>query len=400
MLRRLIRDELYVDSLWLLADALSLALFGFLFWTIAAAMATPDQVGIASTLVASAELLMTISILGFDTTLIRFAASNGERLINAVLTLSGGFIVLLTFLFLLVVPLIVPRLSFLQDPILGLLFTLFVLSHLVFTLLSGALIGLGEITLLLTKDMFFNLFKVGGVFFLAGLGAFGIFSSWMVASAIAIIVIMVFSRINFKPLVDRGVLKNLWAFSLVNYASNFLALVPQTILPLLITVLLEPSFTAYYYVSWMIASVIFFVPHSVSKKLLSVSDLGRERQEENKRKAILYSFLLLAPILLIVLPFAHLILLVFGPSYSLYATQLLHILIVSSIPFAINTIFIALMNARRNLFAVFSTHLVIIATTLILSVIFIERGIQVIGSAWLFSQGAVSLYTAREVMST
>lgn len=75
MLKRIlsqVRDPLYKNSFFIMLSSITNAGFGFFFWMIAARLYSAEDVGIATALWSSLTLILLLSRLGFDFSLIRF----------------------------------------------------------------------------------------------------------------------------------------------------------------------------------------------------------------------------------------------------------------------------------------------------------------------------------------
>src|SRR6266550_426274 len=87
------QDPLYRNSYLLMANTLVITGSGFVFWLIAARLAAPDQVGLATSVVSAMLLVSLLARLGFDVALLRqlprMSGGEAHRLINSTLTVSG-----------------------------------------------------------------------------------------------------------------------------------------------------------------------------------------------------------------------------------------------------------------------------------------------------------------------
>ncbi|MCD6213638.1 MAG: oligosaccharide flippase family protein [Candidatus Desulfofervidus sp.] len=71
-LKEYLRDPLYKNSFFIMLTSISNAGFGFFFWMLAAKLYPKEDVGIATALISSMALLVLLSRLGLDQSLIRF----------------------------------------------------------------------------------------------------------------------------------------------------------------------------------------------------------------------------------------------------------------------------------------------------------------------------------------
>jgi len=383
-LGEIFRDGLLVNSMWIVLNALALSGFGFFFWIINARLFSSHQLGLASTLIAASELLVTLSLLGFDLAMIRYYPNSPDKreIINSCFTLSGIFAVLSSALFVLFAKFRIPELSVMWNFRWGSIFIIFVTFYLFFRLQSSVLIAQKRAKYVFYKTILFSVLKLLFPFTLVILGALGIISAWAIGLIASVIIGVIFIKMIPRVHISKKTIKKMFSFSAVNYISTFLALAPESLLPLLITSRLGTSETAYFYISWNISSILFIVPISISRTLLAEES---NRLHKNMKKSIKFIAMLLLPSVIIAVAISKYLLLVFGVEYSENAHRLLQVLIVSSIPFAINTVYVCVQNVRHNLKAVLVVHLMLAACIFGLSSLLLSRGIIYVGVSWLVS---------------
>tara|TARA_Y100000310_G_C20586072_1_gene765468 strand:- start:157 stop:1284 length:1128 start_codon:yes stop_codon:yes gene_type:complete len=369
-----------------------MALFGFVFWTINARLFTAEQVGLASTLISVLGLLVNMSLLGFNMALLKYLPQSNHRdeKISSCFILSGLVSLVVSLIFVLGVDLFSPKLSFLKtNRTYFVLFVLFILFGTLFTLIESIFIAYRKSKFVLVKNMIWSIFKVILPVFLVAWGAFGIFGSWMIAMLIALIISLFFVNIDFKLRVNWELLKKMFKFSSGNYFANLLAIAPGMVLPIMVTNLINPTQTAYFYIAWMVASLLFVVPTAVSQSLLTES--SHEELGNKVKKAYKIIFLLLGVGVLGVLLFGKLILWLFGTNYVSGAYLSLILLSLSSIPFALNVIFITLENIKHNVQKVVLMYGLIAGITFVLAYLLLSYGLVGISLSWLIGNLIVAL---------
>jgi O-antigen/teichoic acid export membrane protein len=383
-LGEVLRDGLLVNSMWIVLNALALSGFGFFFWIINARLFSSHQLGLASALIAASELLVTLSLLGFDLAMIRYYPNSPDKreIINSCFTLSGIVAVLVSFVFVLFAQFRIPELSVVWSFRWGTVFIAFVTFYLFFRLQSSVLIAQKRAKYVFFKTILFSVLKLFLPFTLVILGALGIISAWAIGLVASVIIGVVFTKMNPRVHISKKTVKKLFSFSAINYISTFLALAPESLLPLLITSRLGTSDTAYFYISWNISSILFIVPISISRTLLAEDS---NQLHINVKKSIKFIAMLLLPSSIIAIVISKYLLLVFGVEYSENAHRLLQVLIVSSIPFAINTVYVCVQNVQHNLKAVLVVHLMLAVCIFGLSSLLLSRGIIYVGVSWLVS---------------
>jgi len=86
------RSPLYRDSFFLMAANVVNAAFGFLFWTAAARLYRPQEVGFAAAVISAVSLLAMLSALGLDYALVRFLPRSPapHSIISSSLTIASA----------------------------------------------------------------------------------------------------------------------------------------------------------------------------------------------------------------------------------------------------------------------------------------------------------------------
>jgi len=92
------RSSLHANSFYLMAANVANAAFGFLFWTAAARLCEPREVGLAAAAVSAVGLLGMLATLGLDQALVRFVpdAADPRGLVTSSLTLGAAVALLLS----------------------------------------------------------------------------------------------------------------------------------------------------------------------------------------------------------------------------------------------------------------------------------------------------------------
>ncbi|NOZ80429.1 MAG: oligosaccharide flippase family protein [DPANN group archaeon] len=391
----LVQDKLYTKSIWQIADSIMLTGMGFFFWMVITHLYTVTQVGIASTMIASIELLVMLSLLGFDIALLHYLprSKDQSRLLNTAFSLTILVACASGLVFLLLRQWFIPSPAILSTSTGWLTFLVFLLFNLFSNLFAAIFIARDRMRSLFAKDMTFSLAKLALPFLFVGLGAFGILSSWMVAAGIASALSLFILKIHIRPAIHRDIITRVFRFGLANYVANFLARGPKWILPLLIASIIDPAHTAYFYVAWTLAGVLFMIPVSVSKTLLSAGKLHTFELERQVQKALLFTFLLLIPAVILMLIFADTFLLLFGKAYSVEATRLLQLVSLASIPFAINTIAIAVHNIQKRIWTVLLINGAIAIGFVGFSTIFLSSSFLALGYSFILVHGIVAIFS-------
>ncbi len=142
--KQMFSEPLYKNSIYLMLSSVIMAGFGFFFWTINARLFSAHDVGLATTLISAATLLVSLSGLGLGIALIRFlpASKNKSHKINSCLTVALLFSVIVSTIFLLGINVFSPGLAFVQKNLYySILFIVFTGSFLLFTMVESVFLA-------------------------------------------------------------------------------------------------------------------------------------------------------------------------------------------------------------------------------------------------------------------
>jgi len=379
MIKKMFSESLYKNSMYLIISSASMALFGFIFWSIAARMFPSEQVGLATAVISAIALISSLSLLGFNVSILKYkdkVLGFNALLVTSIvsLLLSIGFLLFVN-----------SELAFLSSSWVYIIsFIVFCLFNTVYSLLGTILISQEKQLIVLVKDVLFSVVKVTFVLLLSGL--MGLLWSWFFGIFLALVLSFFFISLEFK--FDLGSLKKTFSFTFYNYLSSLLGVFPALILPLIIINYLSPSYSAYFYVSWMIANLLFIVPSSVGTNLLASGDLTK------LKKSMLFTSLLLVLGIIIVFFMGSFILNLFNPEY-IVGLSLLYILAISSIPYGVRTLYNSYLNVLGFYKRVMFWNFVVLLITVVGTVSFIsDYGLVAIGYSWLLGNvvGAVGVW--------
>ena len=346
---------------------------GFLFWIIAARLYSISDVGIATALISSLEIVMAFSRLGFDTTIVRFMPLyNHSRLFNSCLWITSCAALIGGAVFLVIIGPLSPDIAFIQK---------YAGSFLLIVIVNAITLTTGNALLTFRRaDQKFiqNLIIGGRPFFLipfASLGTLGIFYSYgLVLTLGAIYALLVIRRhISISLNIDKKIIRETFQFTSFNYLASLLEFLPTEILPLLIVVLLSPKDAALYYVAFAIGNLVLIIPNAISTSFFIEGSHGM-----NLRKGILHS---LKTTYIILFP-AVILLLFFGAEYCT-AIDLLRIIALSSLLVTIYNLYIPYQNIILRFRGIVVINFIRCALIIGLSLLLIPRsGIIGVGFAW------------------
>jgi len=375
-----------------------MAVLGFFFWMISARLFNAEQIGLATTIISVMSLITGFSVLGFNIALIRYLPGSKMKnhKINTCFTIVILSSIIASSIFLIGLGKFSPRLVFIKESLLlSFSFIFFMVVAGLNSMIESVFVAFRSSKFILLKNSIFSLLKIGLVFFFVGLGAYGIFVSWMVALMIGVgvVFIILMFKFDYKPkfvFYDR-IIKKIGKFSFGNYVAGFIGGLPLMVLPLMITNLINPEITAYYYMAMMIAGLLFVIPSATTQSLFAEGSHNEKKMRENVRKAIKIISLILIPGILITVFFGNWILLMFGNEYSSEGFRFLQIVALSSVFIGVNGVFGAWFRVKKRIKEMIIVGVIGVVLILGLSYLWIDKGLIGIAFAWMIGKAGISL---------
>ncbi len=402
-LKQVVTTPLYSNAFYLMLNTAIMALCGFFFWMVVARFYTEAEVGFSSAIISAISLIAIISLVGLNTSLIRFMpqADRPQELLNSCYTLSSLISLVVAAIFIAGLSFWSPAMVFIkQNAVFIAAFIIFALLWTLSSLVDSTFIARRRANFVLSKNSIYSVLKIPlPILFVLFFRTFGIVASWGIAIAIALAIslFLFLPRVqdSYKPvpIVNLSLFKDMWRYSAGNYLTNLLAASPAFLLPLMVVNLLGAEQNAYFYIAWMIASLLSSIPSAVAQSLFAEGSHFEDRLRENVVKSLKFSFLLLVPAVIVLILVGKWLLLAFGQSYSLNALKLLWILSISSLPLAINHLYTSILRVKSRLKELMVIWGFIALSVLIASYLIMPAaGIISIGYAWLGAQSLVAIY--------
>ncbi len=360
------------------------AAFGFVFWTAAARLYEPREVGLTAAAVSAVGLLAMLATLGLDQALVRFVpeAADPRGLVNSSLTLGTVVALVLSLGFVAGLGLWSPALLPLrQHPLAAAGLVVAAAGATASGLLHYAFLAWKRAGLGLVQSSVFNIIRIVLVVaFAAGRDAVGLIGAWALGLAAGVtwgatsgLSRAVGQGFRFRPAVQRAVVSEMTHFAFANYAATVLWSAPVFLLPLLVANLAGPAAAAYFYVASAVGGLVAMIPWAVSASLFAHGSHDEEqlvRYALESGRAIL---LLLVPAVALILLLGDRVLLLFGRTYSAEGTRLLQFMALATLPLAVNFLFFSVRRVQRRMAPVVATTAWILAATLGLSVVLLPR---------------------------
>jgi O-antigen/teichoic acid export membrane protein len=366
------------------------AALGFIFWIICARLFSPDQIGVAASLISAMSLISYFSLLGFNGTFIRFlpTSKNRNNEINTGLVLVICTAVIIATGYILAVPFIAPKLGIIHQ-------------NIFYAVAFVALVALAAINLL-TDSIFiayraakYNLLIDGGIqgiikvvlpFAFVSLGAYGVFiasgSAAMVAMVASIIFLML--KFDYHPRVDidKGTLRNVFSYSSSSYIANLLNIAPTLILPLLVINRLGAAEAGYYYLAFAVANLLYAIAFSVSQSLFAEGSYGQVPLGTLLKRSLIIIVAIMVPSGIILAFLGPFVLGIFGRSYSVAGAQVIMILALSAPVVAVYSVGNALLRITNKIYSIVVVNVIYFVAVSGFAVLWVDRGLTWIAIAW------------------
>jgi len=390
-------DSLYRNSIFLMASTGVMATLGFFFWIINTRFFTPEQVGLATTLISVMTLISSFSLLGLGTGLIRFLPTSKHKneKINTCFTLVGLTAIFLSVIYLFGIKIFTPKLLFVRENIFfALLFVLFIAFSSLNAISESIFVALRSNQYALIKNIVWSITKLSLPIFLVALGAYGIFMSVGIATVLAVFLSLVFLIFKFnylfRPAINKDVVRRMAKFSFGNYVAGFIGGLPQLVLPIIITNQLGPKFTAFYYMPMTIASFLYIIPQATTRSLFAEGSHSERDFGKFYGKSLILNALLFLPAMVAVYFLGKYILFVFGFEYAKEGTEFLQLLAISGTFIYINSVGGVILNLRHQIQKLIVINIIGTLLILGLSYFLISKELLGIGIAWIIGNIVIS----------
>lgn len=343
----------------LFASTVVTSALGFLYWVLAARVASVEQVAAATAIVSAMTLLLNVGQFGFGTMLIA-EATRGQRRMGPLVTTSVLVVVLassaLTVLFTVAARIVDSTLarSLAEWPsVLGLVVG--VALGAAALVLDEALIGMALSSVQLYRNIVFAASKLvlcwSAAMVVEVMTAGAIVWAWVSGSALSLVVMALDllrrgHRVVFVP--RASTLKGLATHTADHNTVNLAQMAPRLGLPLLVAVVLVESHYAAFFAAWMIASFLYMAPTHLSTAMFAIAVGDRGALAARLRAGLA---LLLGPGVagaLVIGLFAGTWLGLFGPDYRIAATALA-VLAAGYVPCVLKELYIAVERVEGRL---------------------------------------------------
>lgn len=373
-------------------STLSMAFFGFIFWIITTHFYTSTQIGLGAALISATILLCNLSLLGFNTSLIKYLphSKNPSQIINTALITVAITTIIISCVYLLVIDKFSPNLyALLNNTGYQIFFVLFMVLVSLNTLTDSIFVAYRFSKYNFIVYTLFGITKIILPFFLISYGSYGVFFAYTgaVIIAFAFSIYFMMKKFDYKPSlsIDVPTMKKMASFSIVNFIAGFLSGLPTLITPLIIANKLGGSASAYFYMATTIAALLYVVPQAVTQSLFAEGTHNINKVYKSILDALKLMTVLLVPGIIGLFLFGKIVLLIFGQEYSIHSAPLLKIMSLTSIFLCINLIGATLLKIHGKLKELLAVNVLYLIVNIGFIYLWLPYGVK--GVAWSLFAG-------------
>jgi len=391
-------EPLFKNSYYLLANTFVKSGSGFLFWIFAANFYNAKDIGLGAAIISATFLISIVSSLGFDIAIIRFLPNEKDKsdLINSFYTITILSSLLFSVIFLFGLHIWTPALIIIREhTIYGIAFVLFTIIVSLFLLQINVFIAFRQAKYSFIQT-FISALRIIIMPFLVVLGGFGIYISGGLATGIAflfgnMLILKVLSEYRPIPVIKGKMVYDILHYSFGNYIANIFSNLPTAVLPLIVVNIIGVESNAYFYIAWATSALLFMIPVSISTSLLAEGSFAPDKLRSNITKSLKLIFTLLIPAIILIYIFGTHFLLLFGKEYAENSFEVLVILSIASLPYAVNVVYVTVKRIKKEIIPVIYIYGAVAVITIAGSIVLIQgMGLIGIGISWAFGNGIMA----------
>ena len=408
-----VKSPLYRNAIFIMLTSVVSSGLGFFFWLIVANRFAPTDLGAAVTLFQTLGFIGALGSLGIGVGLIRYMSETEDKakLVNAGLTLSGFVTLGLCLLFLVLLPVVLPDLSFVLGD------RLYVLTIVVATVALGLAPVLDSVAIAVRRaDLqtwrltIFAILKIPVALIVVTIpllqGRAGVFLALALSFGVSVAILgflflpRTLAGYRPKPDLEFRSLRPILRFSLGNYVAIAIgsagALLPTPLIYGVLGANDGPKNAAYFYIALIVASLLYIIPGAAFTSFYAEASQANTDRRRGERQAILFSLGLLIPAIVGMWLFSDWMLRLFGdPTYADEAVTPLRILTVASIPAFLNGILGTRVRVRKRSLPLIVAATIATSITLGLGWVLLQNpdlGIDGLAYAYVIGQAAATPY--------
>jgi O-antigen/teichoic acid export membrane protein len=409
------------NALGMLSGRVAAMGLGFVFWLVAAHVATSKEVGFAAAVVSAMMLCTQFGQLGVGSAFISLSRHHAPRpgaLLDVALTVTALGSLGVAGVFLVAARTWLPELGQVsRTPTWTLAFLAMCVLGTAGIVLDQINVALGRGHQVLVRTAAFGLITLVPVAVLPLFGlranAMLLFSFWVVAGVGASAVGMwqlwattppvpgsaaVSARhraygYRYRPRWQPDLVRRLLTVGLANHVLTLCERVPGLVLPVVVTELLSAEANAVWYIVWMSAWVVFTAPISVGIALFAEAVRLPESTSRATVTALRTSLLYAGTAAAVLALVAHPVLRLLGRNYAAAGVTPLRILLIGVLPLAVVSAYFAQCRARGRLAeAIAAGSVAGVAGVVVPAAIGVHHGLVGIAAAWVAVEAIVACW--------
>jgi O-antigen/teichoic acid export membrane protein len=381
------------QGLWVFGSSIASSGLGFVFWIVAARLFfSPEDVGIAGSLVSLSFLATVLVTLGLDISFVRFAprVQRPLRLLGELMLITGGLGVVVGG----ILPFAVLSVGHIET---GALLAFVGISIFLTVaqawneLTNGAMMAAKKSHILAFGNTLYGILKLVALFVAIGGGAVALTAAYALPALVMLIINFTVIRRVWPHVIEGAAphsLRELAPLSAGNWISGLVYSLPARAGPALMLLFLPAASVGYFFIALQLAEVLNYMSEAFSKSLFthgSVKD-HLPRSVTVQMRGLLTLILIPAVVIGIVLaPFA---LSIVGPQYQSHF-PVLQLFLLAAIPKGYYLILRAQFNVERRPMALVASESVLGISTMVFLVVglVLKVNLDLLPVAWVL--GAV-----------
>ena len=383
------QDQLLTNSALIFLTTVLMAGGGAVFWVIAARLSSPQDVGLAGSLVAAGDSLALFAQLGLNIAVLRTmpisSSKAADALTAALVVVGAGAAFALGYALLL--PLTSPRLAdVLGSPWAIAAYAVLVAGTALNVLSDSVFLGINRVmSYLRLNGLLLGAVKCALPFVLAGAGAFGLYCSVGLAITVCgvaslwVIVRHVPGRRSLRPspelLANRG-------FAAAGYVTYVLTVLPLLAFPLIVINALGSAQGGAYFISYQVVTLLNAVILAVANSTYAEAERAAHHRHAVVRKGGLTLAVCSVGGLLAMLVLAPVFLRIFGAEYADTGTTTLRVLALATVLAAFNYWGMFRLRLAGRLAVMIGVQVVSTTVMLVLAVLLAPHGTVWVAAAW------------------
>jgi O-antigen/teichoic acid export membrane protein len=387
-------DHLARTSTMILTSTLVNGVLGIAYWTAAGRGYDAATIGVASALVQAITLASLLATLGLGQTLIQRLPNASDEFwslaVNAVVFAGATSGAIAGAVSLVVLPQVSGRFDVITTPGFALIVVAGTAAMTVANLLDYIFIGQRAAAYIPLRSAAFGVLKLvllAAPLLLLHAGAMAIVGSWVLAAAItswltcARLIPRLGRTHRWTPRGVGAYLRALTPQLANNHVISLSAVLLPTLMPTLVVARASSEANAYFYMAWLMSSVMLSVSQAVAGSLLAEGSYEPGAMAAQLRRAIRLTAVLLALPALGVVLFGKPLLGVFGPQYAQHSYPLLLLFLLVVLPDAATNIYVTALRLSGKPGAAAALNVVLSGSALVTAALLLPR-LGASGAVW------------------